>query len=314
MKLVVRVVARMHGALLLSGLPPETLIGVQDDQKHRVLLPVWVTRLSTNYANGLRIGKVEDIGSEHAFAWRESEKPFRKNHPSSPDARFEPRSPCPRQSSSTRLAQSSLRTSYSPRGQIISGQNWSTSGPDIPRTGADLEFFHMGPATFSNGGALRHEFDFKGVVEAIKPANLSLEIATDHAIEVGAEDVMQINLSNNLPGFQNLNDDQIYEALNALMDKQAVDLDIGGDSGAEVFIPHDASTSSTILDEESSLEEITQDLQHHIQYLFYAEENKEAHVEDPRLKILLVQLQVGCDLLSSIKTSSGLPHSPIGIL
>nr|CAD7447465.1 unnamed protein product [Timema bartmani] len=57
-------------------------------------------------------------------------------------------------------------------------------------------------ATFSNGGALRHEFDFKGVVEAIKPANLSLEIATDHAIEVGAEDVMQINLSNNLPGLQ----------------------------------------------------------------------------------------------------------------
>nr|CAD7433624.1 unnamed protein product [Timema monikensis] len=101
-------------------------------------------------------------------------------------------------------------------------------------------------ATFSNGGALRHEFDFKGVVDTIKPENLSLEIATDHAIEVGAEDVMQISLSDNLPGLQkmeNLNDDQIYEALNALMDKQAVDLDIGGDSGTEVFIPHDASTS-----------------------------------------------------------------------
>ncbi|CAG2055665.1 unnamed protein product, partial [Timema podura] len=31
------------------------------------------------------IGKVEFRGSEPAFAWRKSGKPFRKNHPSSPD-------------------------------------------------------------------------------------------------------------------------------------------------------------------------------------------------------------------------------------
>ncbi|CAG2054956.1 unnamed protein product [Timema podura] len=38
---------------------------------HRVLLPVWVIRLSTNYANGLGIGKFEFKGSEPAFAWKE---------------------------------------------------------------------------------------------------------------------------------------------------------------------------------------------------------------------------------------------------
>nr|CAD7605878.1 unnamed protein product [Timema genevievae] len=48
---------------------------------HRVLLPVQVIRLSNNYANGLGIGKVEFRGSEPAFAWRESGKPFRENHP-----------------------------------------------------------------------------------------------------------------------------------------------------------------------------------------------------------------------------------------
>ncbi|CAG2056972.1 unnamed protein product, partial [Timema podura] len=58
---------------------------VTDSAHHRVLLPVLVIRLSTNYANGLVIGKVEFRGSEPAFAWRESGKPFRKNHPSSPD-------------------------------------------------------------------------------------------------------------------------------------------------------------------------------------------------------------------------------------
>nr|CAD7396606.1 unnamed protein product [Timema cristinae] len=44
-------------------------------------------------------------GSEPAFAWRESGKPFRKNHPQFTRPRFEPRSPRPQQSSSTRQAQ-----------------------------------------------------------------------------------------------------------------------------------------------------------------------------------------------------------------
>nr|CAD7587663.1 unnamed protein product [Timema genevievae] len=62
-----------------------TKIGL-DGCKHRVLLHVWVVRLSTNYANGLGIGKVEYRGVEPAFAWRESGKPFLgKTTPSSPD-------------------------------------------------------------------------------------------------------------------------------------------------------------------------------------------------------------------------------------
>nr|CAD7396556.1 unnamed protein product [Timema cristinae] len=44
------------------------------------------------------------IGSEPAFAWRESGKPFRKNHPQFTRLRFKPQSPHPQQSSSTRLA------------------------------------------------------------------------------------------------------------------------------------------------------------------------------------------------------------------
>ncbi|CAG2061108.1 unnamed protein product [Timema podura] len=43
-------------------------------------------------------------GSEPAFAWRESGKPLRKNRPQFTRPRFEPRSPRPRRSSSTRLA------------------------------------------------------------------------------------------------------------------------------------------------------------------------------------------------------------------
>nr|CAD7462911.1 unnamed protein product [Timema tahoe] len=50
-------------------------------EMHHVLLPVRVIRLSTNYTNGLGIGKVEFRGSEPAFASRESGKPYRKNHP-----------------------------------------------------------------------------------------------------------------------------------------------------------------------------------------------------------------------------------------
>nr|CAD7405276.1 unnamed protein product [Timema poppensis] len=38
-------------------------------------------------------------GNEHAFSWRESGKPFRKNHPQFTRPRFEPRSPRPQQSS-----------------------------------------------------------------------------------------------------------------------------------------------------------------------------------------------------------------------
>nr|CAD7452722.1 unnamed protein product [Timema tahoe] len=49
--------------------------------KHRVLLPVRVIRLSTNYANGLGIGKVEFRGGEPAFAWREIGKSFREKPP-----------------------------------------------------------------------------------------------------------------------------------------------------------------------------------------------------------------------------------------
>nr|CAD7430272.1 unnamed protein product [Timema monikensis] len=38
-------------------------------------------------------------GGEPAFAWRESGKPFRKNHSQLTRPRFEPRSPRPKQSS-----------------------------------------------------------------------------------------------------------------------------------------------------------------------------------------------------------------------
>nr|CAD7577721.1 unnamed protein product [Timema californicum] len=48
--------------------------------QHHVLLPVRVIRLSTNYANVLEIEKVEYKGNEPAYSWRESGKPFRKNH------------------------------------------------------------------------------------------------------------------------------------------------------------------------------------------------------------------------------------------
>nr|CAD7588778.1 unnamed protein product [Timema genevievae] len=51
------------------------------DVLHRILLPVRVIRSNTNYANGLGIREVELIGSEPAFAWRESGKPFRKKPP-----------------------------------------------------------------------------------------------------------------------------------------------------------------------------------------------------------------------------------------
>nr|CAD7454101.1 unnamed protein product [Timema tahoe] len=43
--------------------------------------PFGIIRLSTSYTNGLGIGEVEFRGSEPAFAWRESGKSFRKNHP-----------------------------------------------------------------------------------------------------------------------------------------------------------------------------------------------------------------------------------------
>ncbi|CAG2055380.1 unnamed protein product, partial [Timema podura] len=44
------------------------------------------------------------LGSEPIFVWRESGKPFRKNHSQFTRLRFEPRSPRPRQSSSTRIS------------------------------------------------------------------------------------------------------------------------------------------------------------------------------------------------------------------
>ncbi|CAG2061705.1 unnamed protein product, partial [Timema podura] len=50
---------------------------------HRFLLPVHGIRISTNYANGLGMGKVEFRGSEPAFVWRESAKSLGENHPSS---------------------------------------------------------------------------------------------------------------------------------------------------------------------------------------------------------------------------------------
>nr|CAD7266933.1 unnamed protein product [Timema shepardi] len=49
--------------------------------------------------------QVEDLSrSEPTLAWRESGKPFRKNHLQFTRPRFEPRSPRPQQSSSTRQA------------------------------------------------------------------------------------------------------------------------------------------------------------------------------------------------------------------
>nr|CAD7596950.1 unnamed protein product [Timema genevievae] len=61
----------------------KTALLVKSD--HHVLLPVRVVHLSTNYTNVLGIGKVEFRGSEPAFAWRESGKPFRNPTPSSPN-------------------------------------------------------------------------------------------------------------------------------------------------------------------------------------------------------------------------------------
>nr|CAD7261662.1 unnamed protein product [Timema shepardi] len=49
--------------------------------------------------NTARLGKVELEEVKPAYAWRESGKPFRKNHPKFTRPRFEPRSPCPQQSS-----------------------------------------------------------------------------------------------------------------------------------------------------------------------------------------------------------------------
>nr|CAD7260126.1 unnamed protein product [Timema shepardi] len=66
--------------------------------------PFGLYALSTNYSIGLGIGRGLIRGNEPAFAWRESGKPFRKNHPQFTRPRFEPRSPRPRQSSSTRQA------------------------------------------------------------------------------------------------------------------------------------------------------------------------------------------------------------------
>nr|CAD7568071.1 unnamed protein product [Timema californicum] len=61
--------------------------------------------LSTNYANGLGIGKVElEEVSPHLRGERESGNQFRKNYFQFTRLRFEPRSPRPQQSSSTRLA------------------------------------------------------------------------------------------------------------------------------------------------------------------------------------------------------------------
>nr|CAD7423014.1 unnamed protein product [Timema monikensis] len=58
---------------------------------------------------------------------------------------------------------------------------------------------------------------------------------------------------------ENLNDEQIFEALDDKMDEQSVDSAIGGDSDAKDFIPHD--TSATVLDEEVFFaeEELTRD-------------------------------------------------------
>nr|CAD7256327.1 unnamed protein product [Timema shepardi] len=53
---------------------------------HRVLLPVRAMSFSTNYANGIGIGKVEYIESEPSFSWRGSgENYLGKTTPSSPD-------------------------------------------------------------------------------------------------------------------------------------------------------------------------------------------------------------------------------------
>nr|CAD7439997.1 unnamed protein product [Timema bartmani] len=79
-------IQRFYGfpCLLADGAKKANLVYCETNVK---FVMVWyqVIRLSTNYANGLGIGKVEFRGSEPAFAWRESGKPFRKHHPSSPD-------------------------------------------------------------------------------------------------------------------------------------------------------------------------------------------------------------------------------------
>nr|CAD7197652.1 unnamed protein product [Timema douglasi] len=68
-----------------------------------------------NRSVGLAEGELER-GSEPAFAWRESGKPFRKNHPQLTRPRFEPRSPRPQQSSfNTTSALANYATEAAPR-------------------------------------------------------------------------------------------------------------------------------------------------------------------------------------------------------
>ncbi|CAG2063945.1 unnamed protein product [Timema podura] len=49
--------------------------------QHRILLHIGVIQICNEYASVLGMCKVEFIGSELAFVWRENSKPFMENHP-----------------------------------------------------------------------------------------------------------------------------------------------------------------------------------------------------------------------------------------
>nr|CAD7570342.1 unnamed protein product [Timema californicum] len=72
--------------------------------------PFCVYALNTNYANGLAIEKVELEEVNLYLCGGRVENHLGKTNPSSPDRDFEPRSPRPQQSSSTRQAQASFHT------------------------------------------------------------------------------------------------------------------------------------------------------------------------------------------------------------
>nr|CAD7454706.1 unnamed protein product [Timema tahoe] len=88
----VRLVAEKMGASwhllgLRLNFSPETLDAIQT---------------SSNISGTDVTSKVGYRESETTFAWRESGKPFRENHPQFTRVRFEPQSPRPRQSSTAR--------------------------------------------------------------------------------------------------------------------------------------------------------------------------------------------------------------------
>nr|CAD7402262.1 unnamed protein product [Timema cristinae] len=90
--------------VMLSSTAEDGEIEVRISVSTASYYPFGLYALSTNYANGMGIGKVElEEVNPHLREVR-VENHLGKTTPSSPDRRFEPLSPRPQQSSSTRLA------------------------------------------------------------------------------------------------------------------------------------------------------------------------------------------------------------------